>query len=121
MTAAAFRKGFGRAPSSQYMGGSTTSLGMQPQPDNGDTAPLAIRKRFSAVPGQTAEGYPDDNPAPPYQPHHSVYGGMDGAGAGIQDDYAPPQPPHIPWGSRPNSRPGSAAGWQTPNSSFAQQ
>lgn len=116
MTAAAFRKGFGRGPSSQYAGGSTTSLGLaQPIGDTSEnTAPLAIRKRFSAVPGQSGEGYQgeDHPPAPPYDAHQSVYGGLDPSDL----EYAVPlQPPHQPWsGSRPNSRPGSAAGYRVP-------
>lgn len=116
MTAAAFRKGFGRGPSSQYAGGSTTSLGLaQPVGDTSDTtAPLAIRKRFSAVPGQLVEGYPgeDHPPAPPYDAHQSVYGGLEPSDL----EYAVPlQPPHQPWsGSRPNSRPGSATGYRVP-------
>lgn len=118
MTAAAFRKGFGRGPSSQYAGGSTTSLGLAQQVgDTSDsTAPLAIRKRLSAVPGQGGEAYQggEDHhpPAPPYDAHQSIYGGLQPSDL----DYAVPlQPPHQPWsGSRPNSRPSSAAGYRVP-------
>lgn len=129
MTAAAFRKGFGRVPSSQHqqhsaMGASTTSLGLgganaaataTSGGGEAETAPLAIRKRTSVIPGQTAQTgdmATGDYPAPPYNAHHSIYGGLDNN----DDMYAalPPPGPHgaAAWGSGPNSRPGSAAGYR---------
>lgn len=146
MTAAAFRKGFARAPSSQHQhfGASTTSLGAgiarpgsaapsapdgsftsgSGHPENGDisgaaTAPLAIRKRHSGVSGQLYDqGHFHDAPAPPYDASQQsdVYGGMasghdNGYGESSAEAHAPPMQP---WtnGSRPNSRPSSAAGWR---------
>ena len=130
MTAAAFRKGFARAPSSQQMGTSASGPGTTPggsnengygQEDPNATAPLAIRKRLSAVPGQTfAAG--DDHPAPPYDSarHQSVYGGYEEypsqgyAEAPVASTH--PVPGQFYAHSFNGSRPGSAAGWRTPNS-----
>ena len=78
MTAAAFRKGFNRNPSSQQMGASSSNMGLGGtqsadapyssggHEDGGGTAPLSVRKRYSAVPGQSAAGGSDEHPAPPY-------------------------------------------------------
>jgi hypothetical protein len=128
MTAAAFRKGFNRNPSSQQVhgvGGSSQG-GAHSQDNNGyavddGTAPLAIRKRLSAVPGQSGAGY-DDNPAPPYddaERHQSVYGGYAGAEEYGQNYVEPATRPTVPgqfYQSYASSRPTSAAGWRTPNS-----
>lgn len=123
MTAAAFRKGFARVPSAQQMGASGSSLGAAAQGnDNGygiddgnsATAPLAIRKRLSAVPGQSGMGY-EENPAPPYddaERHASVYGGYED----YNQTYAePPTRPTVPgqfYQSYNSSRPNSAAGYR---------
>lgn len=131
MTAAAFRKGFGRAPSAQHMGTvSSTSLN-RPGSAAGDlsvgthdedasnTAPLSIRKRVSAVPGQTNDSEAVDSPAPPYYDprQQSIYGGLAGHDGGEDmSAYGQFAPPQQPWGSRPNSRPSSAGGWRTPSS-----
>lgn len=122
MTAAAFRKGFARNPSAQHMGTSGSSLGASHNNDNGygaddgnsATAPLAIRKRLSAVPGQSGMGY-DENPAPPYddaQRHNSVYGGYEDYNQNYAD---PPTRPTVPGQfhqSYNSSRPSSAAGYR---------
>ncbi|UZJ56761.1 hypothetical protein CBS101457_006081 [Exobasidium rhododendri] len=138
MTAAAFRKGFARAPSNQHVPTSTSNLGgahYNGSSDHGGygaqddgTAPLAIRKRLSAANGPPGTHSNEDHaPAPPYDNSNQLsqaYGGYSGA-----EEFAPPMPPYgdaHPTSSHPipgqfyaqsfnGSRPGSAADWRTPN------
>lgn len=116
MTAAAFRKGFNRAPSSQHMAAPRSD----DVPSREHTAspagvpPLAIRKRQSAI--VDAEPDYNDAAAPPY-PHSSIPAHNDPA---YETDYAYAPPPPVMNGSRPGSSSGHY-GYPAPQQQQQQQ
>lgn len=128
MTAAAFRKGFNRAPSGQHLGPAGRSGG-DDVPSRENTAspsvpPLAIRKRSSAI--VDAEPEPDAEAAPPYPAsattstvvpptshaydNHSSQPGDHSVSSAYDTNYSSYAPPPAIGQVYNGSRPGSSSG-----------
>ncbi|PWN30548.1 hypothetical protein BDZ90DRAFT_229564 [Jaminaea rosea] len=121
MTAAAFRKGFNRNPSANHQSMPSPATENAPSFSGGregasspapGVAPLAIRKRHSAVPDEEVG---DEEAVPPYAPGGA--GGPAPSGPQQQNPYhqqppqqAFPQPSFGPGQIYNGSRPGSSAG-----------
>ncbi|CAO1629476.1 unnamed protein product [Sympodiomycopsis kandeliae] len=124
MTAAAFRKGFNRAPSGQHLGlKDETSAGIPSRENTASPSvpPLAIRKRHSAI-VDAEPSLHHNEAAPPYPMNGGETGTSQDNHSAYETNYAYAPPPVVgQMYNGPGSRPGSSSGHNQPYSYPQQQ